>query len=249
MIDLTGKKALVLGGSRGIGAASARKLAEQGAAVAITYAHSADRAEAVVTEIRAAGGTAVAIAADAYQSGASAAAVAKTVEALGGLDILVATAGIFDTAPLSDMDAARYEKSFDIHVRSVLEAARAAAGHMTRGGSIVTFGSILGDVTPFPGLTLYTASKAAETALTKALARELGSSGVRANAVQPGPINTEMNPADTDVNPMADTQAGMTALGRYGTPEEVANLVAFLASDDAAYITGQAINIDGGWTA
>lgn len=249
MIDLNGKTALVLGGSRGIGAASAQLFAEQGADVALTYAASPDRAEKVLSQVRSHGRRGLSIKADAMSRGGSRSAVEKTLAEFGRLDIILASAGTFDTGPLEELDDERYDISFDLHVRSLLEAARAAAPHMKTGGSIISIGSILGDLTPFLGLTLYRASKAAEAGLTSALARELGPRGIRANTIQPGPINTEMNPSDPGQNPMAETQTGQTALGRYGEAREIAALAAFLASDDASYITGQAINVDGGWTA
>lgn len=249
MIDLIGKSALILGGSRGIGAASALALAKQGADVAVTYARSADRADDVIREIVELGRNGLAIKADALARGASEQAVQRTLNEFGRLDILVAAAGTFDTAPLGDLDEARYDASFDVHVRSVFEAAKAAAPNMTDGGAIITIGSIFGSLAPFPGLALYTASKAAEAGLTKALARELGGQGITANSIQPGPIDTEMNPGDEDQNPMAQTQKSMTALGRYGKPEEIAGLVAFLSSKHGRFITGQTINVDGGWTA
>ena len=249
MIDLTGKSALVLGGSRGIGAATALRLAEQGANVAITYAHSADRAGAVVDSMIAVGRKAIAIEADASQRGANTKAAEEAAHTFGKVDILVASAGTFDTGPITELDDARFDASFDVHVRSVFEAVRATLQHMGPGGSIITIGSIFGDVAPFPGLSLYMASKAAEAGLAKALAREVGATGITANCIQPGPINTEMNPGDPAMNPMAETQIGQTALGRYGTPEDIAALVAFLASDHGRFITGQTINVDGGWTA
>jgi len=249
MIDLTGKAALVLGGSRGIGAETARILARQGADVAITYASSAARADAIAGDIRGHGRRGVAIEADARARGAGRAAVDRAVETLGRLDILVAAAGTFDTGPLDSLDHDRYDASFDVHVRGVFDAIQAAAPHMDKGGTIVVIGSIFGDVAPFPGLSLYTASKAAEAGLARALAREFGGRGITVNAIQPGPIDTEMNPGDPEKNPMAGAQAERTALGRYGRPADIGALAAFLASDSGRFITGQTINVDGGWTA
>lgn len=249
MTDLTGKYALVLGGSRGIGADTAVTLARRGADVALTFAQSKDRADTVVADIERHGRRGLAIQADAGTRGATAKAVERTVAAFGRIDILVSTAGVFDTGPIEEIDDARFDRSFDLHVRSVVEDVRTALPDMPEGGTIVTFGSIFGEMAPFPGLTLYTASKAAESGLAKALARELGPRGITVNAVQPGPIDTEMNPGDPDKNPTATTQIGNTALGRYGKTSEIAGLVAFLASADGRYLTGQTLNVDGGWTA
>lgn len=249
MIDLNGKTALVLGGSRGIGAATARRLADQGAAVALTYSSSEAAARSLVEEIEANGGRAIALRANAAQRGDYARAIESTEQQLGTPDILVVSGGTFDTGEVTEIDDKRFDNSFDLHVRSVFEAARALVPAMKDGGSIITISSILADIAPFPGLTLYTASKAAEAGFARALARELGPRGITVNAIQPGPIDTDMNPADAGVNPAADAQTGSTALGRYGKPGEVASLAVFLASDDARFITGQAINIDGGWTA
>jgi len=249
MINLTDETALVLGGSRGIGAATAKILARQGAHVALTYAKAKEPAEATATEIREIGRKAVALEADARKPGAYASAVQAASEELGKLDILVVSGGVFDLPAIGEVDAERLDQSFDVHVRAVFEAARSALPLMNDGGSIVTVSSMLAEIAPFPGLTVYTASKAAESGFSKALAREVGSRGITVNAIQPGPINTEMNPGDTEQNPMAETQIAMTALGRFGEPEEVGNLVAFLASPEARFISGQAINIDGGWTA
>lgn len=248
MINLTGKKALVIGGSRGIGAATVKRLAEQGADVALTYGQSRGRAEDVAREVEALGRKAVVLGADATRKGATAKTVEDAAKKLGGLDILVVAAGQFDVGPLDELTDDRFDNSVNLHIRATFEAARAAAPLMKEGGRIINFGTILGERVPFPGLGLYTTTKAAVTAFTQVLARELGPRGITANSVQPGPINTEMNPAGEE-NPSSDFQRSQTALGRFGTAEEVAALVAFLASDEAGFISGQGINIDGGWTA
>lgn len=249
MMELSNKTALVVGGSGGIGAAIALTLARQGADVAITYARSAERAQSVIEQVRQAGRKGLAIQADALERGATARAVEAAVSEFGKVDILVSAAGVFDAAPIDELDGHRFDATFDIHVRSVFEAAKAAVPHMQDGGTIVAIGSAFGQVANFPGLSIYTASKAAVAGLTRALARELGSRGITVNTVNPGPTDTEMNPADPDRNPHSVAHAKMMAIGRYGKPEEVAALVAFLASEHGRLITGQAINADGGWTA
>lgn len=249
MTSITGQNVLVIGGSRGIGAEIAKEFAREGANVALTYAMSPDRADEVVTEIENQGRTGLAIQADAGKSGANAGAIRQTVESLGSIDVLVAAAGTFDVAPISEIDADRYDYSFNLHVKGVFEGISEAQNHMASGGTIITIGSIFGDIAPFEGLSVYTASKAAVAGLTKAVARELGGRGITANSIQPGPINTEMNPGDPEMNPMAETQKSMTALGRYGETREIAKLATFLASDGGRFITGQTLNVDGGWTA
>jgi len=246
MGPLADRKALVTGGSRGIGAAIARRLAADGADVAITYAASPDHAAGVVAEIEAAGRAGLAIAADAADPAAVKAAVATTVGRFGRIDILVNNAGVFAMAPLADCTDDDFERMIAVNVRAVFVAAREAARSMPAGGRIITIGSVNGDRAPWPGGSLYAMSKAAVAALTKGWARDLGPRGITVNCVQPGPIDTDLNPAS---GAFAEMLVPMTAIGRYGTADEVAALVAFLATPAAANVTGAALNVDGGFNA
>ncbi|MYW15104.1 SDR family oxidoreductase [Streptomyces sp. SID2955] len=244
--QLNGRTALVTGGSRGIGAATARRLAREGADVAVTYVHGKDAAEAVVRDARALGRRAVALRADAADASEAADAVRRAAEELGGLDVLVNNAAVGLLAPLEDLSPADVDRVLAVNVRGMFLAARAAAALLADGGRIITVGSCVTARVPGPGATLYAMSKSAVTGLTKALARELAGRGVTANVVHPGPTDTDMNPAD---GPYAADQAAMTALGRYGTAEEVASMVAFLAGPEAAYVTGAEFSVDGGYAA
>ena len=248
MSDLTGKVALVTGGSRGIGAATAKRLARDGATVAISYNSSPDRAQGVVDEITAAGGAAQAYHADASSADASGALVRQVVEDHGGIDILVNNAGVYKTGPVHEFSDADYDTNLDVNLRGSFATIREAATHLRDGGRVVNVGSVVGKV-GFPGNSVYGATKAAVTILARAAAKELGGRGITVNTVHPGPIDTEMNPADPDQNPFAETMAGMTALGRYGTADDIASAIAFLVSDEAAYITGAELTVDGGMTA
>jgi 3-oxoacyl-[acyl-carrier protein] reductase len=248
MPDLTGNVALVTGGSRGIGAATAKRLARDGATVAISYNASPDRAQSVVDEVAAAGSSAQAYEADAADPEAVAALVRQVVEDHGGIDILVNNAGVYKTGPVHETSDADYDLNLDVNVRGTFAAVREATKHLRDNGRIVNLGSVVAK-TGFPGNSVYGASKAAVTVLAKAVAKEVGGRGITVNTVHPGPIDTEMNPADPDQNPMAETMASFTALGRYGTADEVADAVAFLVSDEAAYITGAELTVDGGMTA
>ena len=244
--DLKGKVALVTGGSRGIGAAIARRLARDGAQVALTYSGSKDAAAAVAAAIEAAGGKARAIKADAGDPAQCAAAVKETVAAFGGLDILVHNAGVAAIGPIQEEDPAQFRRIFDVNVAGVYAGTREAARHIRDGGRIIVISSINAHWIPAPGFASYGASKAAVSALVKGWARDLGPRGVLVNAIQPGPVDTDMNPSD---GPFAAQMTASTALKRYGRVEEIANLAAFLASSESSYITGAAIDIDGGASA
>ncbi|MFI1827322.1 SDR family NAD(P)-dependent oxidoreductase [Streptomyces sp. NPDC020412] len=246
MNRMDGSAALVTGGSRGIGAAVALRLAEQGADVALTYQQGADRAAEVVERIEAIGRRAVAVRADAADPEAVRDAVAQTVAAFGRIDVLVNNAAAFVVGPLEELSLADVDRTLAVNVRGPLLAAQAAARHMTDGGRIISIGSNVAAYIPFPGFSLYAMSKSALVGMTKALARELGGRGITVNLVAPGPTNTEMNPAD---GPMAETIRGYTATGRFAEPVDVASVVAHLAGPDAGYVTGARIAVDGGFTA
>ncbi|GAA1353057.1 SDR family NAD(P)-dependent oxidoreductase [Saccharothrix algeriensis] len=241
-MDFEGKVALVTGGSRGIGAAVALRLARGGADVAVTYR---DNADDVVERVKALGRRVVAIRADSGDAGAVAAAVEEAVGALGRLDVLVNNAAAFITGPVGELAVADFDRTFDVNVRGPWVAVRAALPHLGEGGRVISIGSNVAERAVFPGYSLYSASKAALVGLTKALGRELGPRGITVNLVSPGATDTDLNPAD---NPMADVIRGFTALGRYGEAEEVAAAVAFLASAEAAYVTGTQVHVDGGFT-
>ncbi|MFI9424028.1 SDR family oxidoreductase [Streptomyces achromogenes] len=243
---LNGRTALVTGGSRGIGAATARRLAEGGADVALTYVHDKDAADAVVRDIEALGRRAVALRADAADADEAVDAVRRAAAELGGLDVLVGNAAVGVMEPLENLSLADIDRVLAVNVRGVFLAARSAAALMGPGGRIITVGSCVTARVPGPGATLYAMSKSAVVGLTKALARELAGRGITANVVHPGPTDTDMNPAD---GPYASGQAAMTALGRFGTAEEVASMVAFLAGPEAAYVTGAEFSVDGGYAA
>jgi 3-oxoacyl-[acyl-carrier protein] reductase len=243
---LEGKIALIAGGSRGIGAAIAKRLASDGANVAITYSKGADAAASVVKEIERDGGKAIAIQADAIDAEAGKAAVEKTVATFGRLDVLVNNAGTaipktFEETTLEEMD-----RVIDINIRGVFIATQAALKHMKSGGRIIMIGSSVGERVLVPGLVPYAATKGAVKIFTQSLSRELGSRGITVNNVQPGPIDTELNPATSE---WAMPQKAATALDRYGHVEEIAAMVAFVAGPESSYITGANLTVDGGMNA
>ncbi|KUL43491.1 SDR family oxidoreductase [Streptomyces regalis] len=241
---LHGKVALVTGGSRGIGAATALRLAREGADVAVTYVNGKEAAEEVVRAVQSLGRRAVALRADSADADEAAGAAGRTAEALGGLDVLVNNAGVGVLGPLEGLSLADVDRVIAVNVRGVFLASQAAAARMTEGGRIITIGTCMTQRVPGPGGTLYATSKSALIGLTRALARELGPRGITANIVHPGPIDTDMNPAD---GPHAPDQAAMTALGRFGTADEVASTVVHLAGAD--YVTGAEFAVDGGHAA
>ncbi|MEU9123757.1 3-oxoacyl-ACP reductase family protein [Streptomyces sp. NPDC048506] len=241
---LTGKVALVTGGSRGIGKAIALRLAADGAAVALTYHSGREAAELAVKEIEGAGGRAWAVQADSGDAEAVWASVAGTVDRFGRLDILVNNAGVGVLGPFEGISLEDVDRVLRTNVRGPFLAAQAAAAHLTEGGRIISIGSCMAERVAFPGGTLYATSKAALTGLTKTLAKELGPRGITANVVHPGPIDTEMNPADGE---SATMQAELTALGAYGQAWDVAATVAHLAGDAGRYITGASVAVDGGF--
>ena len=244
MPDLKQKVALVTGGSRGIGAAIARRLAADGAAVAITYTASPDKAAEVVSAIETSGGRALAVQADAGEPGQVRAAVARTLEAFGRLDILVNNAGVLRFGPIDELSLEDFDQTLAVNVRGVFVASQEAQRHMKDGGRIINIGSVNSDIVPFPGLSAYSTSKAAVAGLTVALARELGPRGITVNNVQPGPVDTEMNPAEGG---FADQLRAIMALGRFGHGGEIASFVAWLASDEGGFVTGANLRIDGGF--
>jgi 3-oxoacyl-[acyl-carrier protein] reductase len=243
MADLSGKAALVTGASRGIGAAIARRLARQGADVALTYSASPDKAAAVARDVEALGRRAVLIQADSADPVAAAAAVDRAAKELGRLDILVANAGIAEHGPFGEFTVEQFDRAIAINVRGVFVAAQAAARHLPEGGRIIVIGSNLAERVPGAGVTLYTLSKTALTGLVKGAARDLGPQGITVNLVQPGPTDTDMNPAD---GARADTLRSFMAIPRYGTGDDIAGLVAWLASAESRFVTGAALTIDGG---
>ncbi|MFD5819704.1 3-oxoacyl-ACP reductase family protein [Streptomyces sp. NPDC127038] len=244
--NMNGKVALVTGGGRGIGAATALRLAREGADVAVTYVSGKEAAEEVVRDVEALGRRGLALCADSGDAAEAGAVADRVVAELGRLDVLVNNAGVGVLGPLESLSLEDVDRVLDVNVRGVFLASRSAARHLGDGGRIITIGSCMTQRVPGPGGTLYAMSKSALIGLTKALARELGDRRITANLVHPGPVDTDMNPAD---GPYAPGQSAMTAAGRFGTAEEVASMVAYLAGSEAAYVTGAEFSVDGGHAA
>jgi len=245
MKRLANKVALVTGGSRGIGAGIVKRLSEEGATVAFTYASNSTAAGQLVADIEAAGGTALTIAADNHDPKAVAAAVHQTAEHFGRLDILVNNAGIYAYNLLEDYSLQDFDEMIAVNVRAVFVASQAAAKYMQPGSRIITIGSNMADrVTDSHG-ALYSMSKSALIGLNKGMARDLGAKGITTNLVQPGPVDTDMNPANSAFAAIARSRM---PVGRYGKPAEIAGLVAYLASEESAFITGAAVTMDGGYS-
>nr|WP_209019996.1 SDR family oxidoreductase [Allopusillimonas soli] len=245
-LRLAGKRALVTGAARGIGAAIALKLAEDGADVAITYGKSADKAEALAADIRALGRKAVAFQADAASPEAAKTAVEQTVADLGSLDILVNNAGVLIAGDFTEQSLEDIDRQLNVNVRGVFLVTQAALKHIPNGGRIISVGSNAGLSVPFAGIAVYAATKSALESFTRGLARELGPREITVNLVRPGPIDTDMNPAD---GALAPSIIPSLSISRYGQTREVAEAVAFLAGPGAAYVTGSGILVDGGISA
>jgi 3-oxoacyl-[acyl-carrier protein] reductase len=243
---LSGKVALITGGSRGIGAAIAKRLAADGASVAVTYTKGEDAANALVKAIEKNGGKAIAIRADAADAAAVQNAVEKTVSTFGGLDVLVNNAGTCIPEPVAETSLENFDRVFAINVRGTFVATQAALKHMKKGGRIIMIGSCVGERVSIPGMAPYSATKGAVKMFTQGLARELGARGITVNNVQPGPIDTDLNPANGE---WAVDQKAKVPLERYGKSEEVAALVAFVAGPESSYVNGANLTVDGGTNA
>lgn len=244
--DLLGKRALVTGASRGIGAGIAQELASRGADVAITYLNSPDQAAAVIRDIQSKGRRGLAIKADSGNAAEVKRSVEQAVEGLGGLDILVNNVGISRSGPLAEMSLVDIDDVLHVNARSAALASQAAIAHLGQGGRIITIGSCLAERVPYPNLTVYSMSKSALLAFTRGLARELGPRDITVNLVQPGPIDTDQNPADGD---WAEPNRRLTSLGRYGAPADIGATVAFLASPGGQFMTGSVVTVDAGFNA
>jgi len=245
-MTLQGKVAIVTGGSRGIGAAIAERLAQDGADMAITYSKSPDAAEKLVAKIRATGRRAEAFKADGANAAEMEGLLKRVVAKLGRLDILVNNAGVYECGPVGEIPDELYDREMAVNVKAVFQTIREAAKVLPQGGRIVNVGSVLGERVPFPGLAVYSASKFAVAGLTRAAAQDLAPKGILVNCVQPGPINTDMNPEN---GPYAEGQKALVPLNRYGQPSEIAAVVSFLVGPDSTFVNGVALNVDGGFNA
>ncbi|MGF6505861.1 3-oxoacyl-[acyl-carrier protein] reductase [Paraburkholderia sp. 32] len=243
---LSGKRALVTGASRGIGAAIAKKLAAEGANVVITFEKSVEKANEVVEDIRSRGGKATAIQANSADANDVKRSVAEAREFLGGIDILINNAGIIRVGQFDQMSHEDIDAMLDVNVRAPIIASQTVIPHLGKGGRIITIGSFFANNVDWPGLTVYATTKSALISFTKGLARELGPQGITANLVQPGAIDTDMNPANGDFSSLTKP---LIPSGEYGTGNDIANAVAFLASEGASYINGASLTVDGGLTA
>ncbi|MCE7003848.1 3-oxoacyl-ACP reductase FabG [Kibdelosporangium philippinense] len=244
-VPLAGRRVLVTGASRGIGAAIVRRVAGDGASVAFTYSDSADAAEKLVAEVAESGGTVVAIQADSADPEQVARSIDETVTQLGGLDVLVNNAGILPAAPIETLTIEQFDRLVAINIRSVFAATKAALPHLDSTGRIINIGSINADRVPLSGMSIYAMSKAAVAGMTRALARELGPRGITVNNLQVGPTVTDMTAEEGEI---ADTLRGVMALGRLGQPHEVASVVSYLAGPESGFVTGANWNVDGGFT-
>jgi 3-oxoacyl-[acyl-carrier protein] reductase len=245
MTNLQGRRALVTGASRGIGAEIVRRLAADGASVAFTYGSSSSEAEKLVAEVTADGGKAVALQADSADADQVAQSVDDALAQLGGLDVLVNNAGVAVLRDIDSLTLEDFDRQFAINVRAIFVASQRAVPHMGSDGRIINIGSINAERVPGPGLVGYAMTKAAVAGLTRGLARDLGPRGITVNNVQPGPIATDMNP---DEGEFAESAKQLMAIGRYGQPSDIAGVVAYLAGRDTGYITGANWNVDGGFT-
>ncbi|WP_430474127.1 SDR family NAD(P)-dependent oxidoreductase [Thalassospira lucentensis] len=246
MQNLAEKVAFVTGGSRGIGAAIAKRLARDGAKVVLTYVNAPDRARDVVGEIKAAGGTAVALKADNRNAEEIEAAINQAASQFGQIDILVNNAGIIEFAPIDEFSIEQFDRTVDVNVRAVFVATKAVLAHMPDGGRIITTGSNLAHRVPWPGLSLYALSKSALIGFTRGVARDLGPRKITVNVVHPGPTETDMNPSDSDI---ADAARSVMAIPDYSDANDTAGLVAWLAGPEAKVVTGSEFTIDSGMNA
>ncbi|MDT7619773.1 MAG: 3-oxoacyl-[acyl-carrier protein] reductase [Pseudonocardiales bacterium] len=242
--SLAGRRALVTGGSRGIGASIVRRLAAEGAAVAFTYREANGAASSLEREVISSGGLAWAVRADGEDPVALRTAISEAVERFGGLDVLVNNAGISHVAPMAEFPLAEYDRLLAVNVRAIFVAIQAALPHLGADGRIISIGSVLAERAPISGFSVYSLTKAAIAGLSRSLARELGPRGITVNTVQPGPVETDMNPASGQ---FADAMRALSAVGRYAQPHDIADVVAFLARAEARFVTGATWNVDGGY--